>query len=353
MKLQDLPHLLGEYRAAFEADLSDKDHQWVNNVRMTKSTALQESLEAALDAKLAAGDFQGLWLAIPDMIEWGQVKGFMYTYGRNELHPDINWDGFRKSLKPGTAITLDLLKTRRVSCADADHQKVFKEWPVFRCLYAEVDLQGSKYILNDGRWFNVAPGFVERTDKDFASIPFSSLNLPEYLGGGEGAYNEALALAEPGRYALLDARPIVHGGGHGKVEVCDLFSMDRELIHVKIYGKSSVFSHLFSQGFVSGQLIQIDATFRQKVRGALLAPFTELIQVDRKPAQDEFTVVYAVISDDVGAGLHLPFFSRVNLNNTRKILNGYGYKVQLLKIAVNDTYAKTTKVPTNGRKKKA
>ena len=168
---------------------------------------------------------------------------------------------------------------------------------------------------------------------------------------GEGAYNTNVAAAEPTRYALLDdTKKVMHGGGHGQVEICDLLSIDRELIHVKLYGKSSAFSHLFSQGFVSGQLIQIDADFRQKVRGQLVAPFVDLIDVEKKPRQDEFTVVYAVISEDKGGTLHLPFFSRVNLNNTAKVLRGFGYKVELLKIPVDDFYAKTTKLPPSKKK---
>lgn len=350
MDLSDLPFLLNEYRLKFEADLSAQDHQWVNNVSMTKSAQLISKLEATLNDKLCAGDFQGIWLSIPEIIDWTMVKGFMYTHGRGEVHPDINWEGFRKTVKAGTIIDLDLLRTRQVHCADADHKKVFKSWPVYKCLYAEVDLAASKFILNDGQWFSVAVDFIERTNADFSSIPFSVLNLPEYRGGGEGAYNQEVAAAEATRYALLDAKPISHGGGHGQIEVCDLFSIDKELIHVKIYGKSSVFSHLFSQGFVSGQLIQIDSAFREKVRASLTTPFVELIQVQQRPAHDEFTVVYAVISEAEGDGLHLPFFSRVNLNNTRKILKGYGYKVELLKIAVNDAYAKTTKVPPSKKK---
>jgi len=144
----------------------------------------------------------------------------------------------------------------------------------------------------------------------------------------------------------------MHGGGHGQVEICDLFSIDRELIHVKLYGKSSVFSHLFSQGFVSAQLIQIDADFRKKVRGQLAAPFVDLIEINKKPGQDEFTVVYAVISEEKGGTLRLPFFSRVNLNNTAKVLRGFGYRVELLKIPVDDRYAKTTKLPPSKQKGK-
>src|SRR5258706_8311996 len=319
MNLSDLPFLLNAYREMFEADLSAEDHQWVNNISATKSTAVIAALESTLDAHLVAGKFEGIWLSIPGIIEWTTVKGFMYTPGKGVLHPDINLQGFRKTVDG--PITLEILRDRKVHCADADHKKTFKSWSVYKCLYAEVEHDGSMYVLNDGKWFSVAKDFVERTDKDYAAIPMSGLKLPEYNGGGEGAYNESVALHDPAVYDLLDdKKKIMHGGGYGQVEVCDLLTTERELIHVKMYGKSSVLSHLFAQGFVSGQLIQIDADFRPKGRDQLAGTHKGLIDAATKPAPDPFTVVYAIISDEPGATLHLPFFSRVNLNNTRKIL---------------------------------
>ncbi|MGA3117668.1 MAG: TIGR04141 family sporadically distributed protein [Syntrophobacteraceae bacterium] len=353
LDLSDLPLLLNEYRKQFEADLNSKDHQWVNNIYLVKSSLLIVELEAILNANLAANDFKNVWLAIPEIIEWSTVKGFMYTGGLKEVHPDINLQGFLKTVKPDTPLSLDLLRQRKVQCADADHNPTFRKWSVLKCLYAEIDYDGKKYILNDGKWFSVAPDFVSKTEADFARIPMSKLAMPSYQGGGEGAYNASVAATEPKHYALLDdTKKVMHGGGHGQVEICDLFSIDRELIHVKLYGKSSVFSHLFSQGFVSAQLIQIDADFRKKVRGQLAAPFVDLIEINKKPGQDEFTVVYAVISEEKGGTLRLPFFSRVNLNNTAKVLRGFGYRVELLKIPVDDRYAKTTKLPPSKQKGK-
>ncbi|MGP8433744.1 TIGR04141 family sporadically distributed protein [Paraburkholderia fungorum] len=352
MDLTDLPFLLDEYRKKFEAQLNADDYQWVNNIAMVKNSALTDALEVALNVKLAAAQTDDVWLSIPEIIDWTMVKGFMYTHGAKEIHPDITLKGFLSTVKPGTQLTLDLLRSRDVHCADADHRKVFKSWSIFKCLYAEVDLSGTKYILNDGKWFNVSVDFVARTDAEFSAIPSSSLKLPEYNGNGEGAYNAMVATAEPAIYALLDdKKKVMHGGGHGQVEICDLLSINREFIHVKLYSKSSVLSHLFAQGFVSGQLIQIDADFRRKTRDRLDLPHKELIQIDKRPAQDEFTIVYAIVSEATGDKLHLPFFSRVNLNNTRKLLIGYGYKVELLKIHVNDDYAKTTKIPPNAHGK--
>jgi len=354
MTLGDLPFLLSEYKKQFDAELSAEDHQWVNNISPVKKPDLIQELEEELVSKLAAKDTAQIWLSIPEIINWASVAGFMYSRGRGEVHTDITLDGFMKTLAPKEEITLDLLRKRRVDCADADHQKVHNSWPVFRCLYAEIDKGKHKYILNDGKWFRVDQDFVERTNRDFANITYANFSLPIYVGGGEGAYNISVAAEAPDKYALLDQKTVQHGGGHGRVEVCDLLSAERHLIHVKLYGKSSVLSHLFSQGFVSGQLLQIDPGFRIKVREKLDTPFDALIDCARKPSEDGFAVVYAIISTAAGASLHLPFFSRVSLNNVAKVLRGFGYKVQLLKINVDDTFAKTSKLrPKMPRKKRA
>lgn len=351
LDLSDLPFLLDQYRQLYETELSAEDYQWVNNISITKNAALIATLERALEEKLAAAQFDGIWLSIPEIIEWTMVKGFIYSpHGNGKIHSDINMHGFRETVNG--PITLEVLHSHQVSCADTDHRKVFKSWSVFRCLYAEIELDGATHVLNDGKWFSIAKDFVERTNTEYAAIPISDLKLPEYHGGGEGAYNAHVAALEPTVYDLLDdKKKVMHGGGHGQVEICDLFSTRRELIHVKLYGKSSVLSHLFAQGFVSGQLLQIDSKFREKVRAQLSPTHRDLLRIDPKPDHESFTITYAIISDAQGPRLHLPFFSKVNLVNTRKVLRGFGFKVELLKIAVNDVYSKTVKIPPNKRKR--
>jgi uncharacterized protein (TIGR04141 family) len=332
-RLSDLPALLSQYRQKFESDLSSPDYRWVNNLAMVRNTSSTVALlEAKLNQKLQRKDYTNLWLSIPEIIDWRAVKGFIFTNGRRALHHDITLDKFLATVDQQTSITVDLSKLRKVFCADADHNLIGAHWSVYKCLYAEIEHHGHKYILNDGSWFSVALSFVKKTDSDFRNLGVSKLELPICAVTGEGEYNATVATAYPNRFQLFDDRhKIFHGGGHGQVEVCDLLSIDKELIHIKLYGKSSVFSHLFSQGFVSGQLIQTDSEFRAKIAARLKGPFAGLIKADAKPKDEEFTVVYGVISDSEGDGLHLPFFSRVNINNTARILRGFGYRVELLR----------------------
>lgn len=350
LDLIDLPELLRSYRKHFEADLTATKYGWVNNIAEIKprSTSLIAALEEALIKNLACKEPQDAWLAIPEIIDWTHVKGFTYSNDNQGVHPDVTWRAFFETFDK-EALSIELLKRRRVYCADADHKRVYKDWAVFKCLYAEVDLDGSKYILNDGKWFQVNKDFVQKTNEDYAKIPLSPLDLPNYTEGGEGAYNKAVANLYPDKFALLDADAVIHGGSKGKIEFCDLFSIDKRLIHVKRYGKSSVLSHLLAQGLVSAQLLHTDADFRKKVRAKLGKGYAELIP-ERRPDEGDFTVTYAVISDADGIGLHLPFFSRVNINNTAAVLKGFGYKVEVLKISVDPNYGKKTTYPPSKMK---
>lgn len=352
MELSDLPNLLSEYRTKYETPLNAANHQWVNNIAAVTGNDTILQLEDALLAKLNAKDYSCIWLSIPEIIDWSFVKGFMFTGGKSILYTDITLAAFLRTVDPSEPITMDLLYGRSVLCSNEEHEYVFKKWSVYRCMYAELELSGRKYILNGGKWYAVDVDFVARTDAEFAAIPASALSLPIYKGGGEGQYNADVCTTAPDKYALLDdKKKVMHGGGHGQVEICDLLWIEKALIHVKLYGKSSVFSHLFAQGFVSGQLIQTDPDFRKKVKDQLVSPFTELFDIDKRPSQDEFTIVYAVISSAPAAELYLPFFSRVNLNNTRKVLKGFGYKVELLKIDVDEDYSKKVTAPPKKKRK--
>jgi uncharacterized protein (TIGR04141 family) len=110
----------------------------------------------------------------------------------------------------------------------------------------------------------------------------------------------------------------------------------RDIVHVKRYGAASVLSHLFSQGLISGELFQTDVEFRRLVN-AELPEDHRFHDINPRPPTDEYQVVFAVISD-VPGDLSLPFFSRLNLKHAVRRLTGYGYRVSIAKIPVDDMY---------------
>jgi uncharacterized protein (TIGR04141 family) len=83
---------------------------------------------------------------------------------------------------------------------------------------------------------------------------------------------------------------------------------------------------------MSGELFQMDQEFRRKVAGKLPAPFT-IREPTERPMTDQYQVVFAIISNAPG-DLDIPFFSRLNLNNSARTLKGLGYRVAKHKIDV-------------------
>jgi len=57
--------------------------------------------------------------------------------------------------------------------------------------------------------------------------------------------------------------------GLTKVEFCDLFGLNKEIVHIKRYTGSSELSHLFQQGVVSAELFLHEPEFRKLVNDKL------------------------------------------------------------------------------------
>jgi uncharacterized protein (TIGR04141 family) len=167
----------------------------------------------------------------------------------------------------------------------------------------------------------------------YKNIPRVDLNFPDYDEDSENLYLRGVVEGSS-RFALMDCKNIVHGYLGSKIEFCDLFGRGNELIHVKRFGGSSVLSHLFAQGSVSGELMLTDKDFRVKVREKLPASHRGQVSEDR-PSPDKHPVIFAIISTSSGP-LNLPFFSRLSLRHAASRLKGFGYQVSLAKIGVTE-----------------
>jgi uncharacterized protein (TIGR04141 family) len=243
--------------------------------------------------------------------------------GSKIVHHDISWESFVDALGD-QEITIELLKEKHIACVDGDGGLIGR-WTAYKCIYSEIERGSKTFLLSNGRWYRVNTDYAAQINDFYAGMHRSKLMLPGYSQKGEGDYNEMVAEVQSENCVCMDRRLI------GRVEFCDLLFKSGALVHVKRYGASSSLSHLFAQGMVSGQLFVSDEGFLRDLNRKLPRGY-KLADPAAKIAASDYEIVFAIISDQIGEDLTIPFFSRLNLRHAAKVLEGYGYKVSLLKI---------------------
>lgn len=330
--VDQLPDLLKRYQAQFRSKAYQKSFPWVDHIAEVSRASQKEELDQLLVDRIKAKNLERCWMAVPEIVDWASIDGFRFGLSKKyPKHHDIHLDRFLEEVRDPASITIENLRQRHVYCIGDDDRQI-DQWPVYKCIYCELDLNGDSYLLSGGKWYRVTRDFVADVNASFARIPRYPVVLPEYDDDSEGEYNERVANADPGRFALMDRKILPFGGG--KFEFCDLYTGDKDIVHVKRYGGSNVFSHFFVQGTNSAELFQTQQAFRDLVNGQLPATH-KLADVARRPDSSEYQVVFAVVSDTDGPDLTIPFFSRLNLRSAVRRLDGYGYRVAISKIPVS------------------
>ena len=319
----------------YKAYISNKYKEkfdWFDNFSAINDKWLIADLDDKLIEKINTNDTEGVlyWLAIPEVIIWENTKCFTYNNKPNTPeYQDIAFDDFRNSLQENTAntISIDLLKKKKVSQIDTNDNTI-DNWSIYKCLYAEIDLETEKYLLVSWKYYSVDRLYKNRIEEAFAvdtTFSLADWEITKY----EHEYNTHIANTD-NTFQCLD------GGanrnnliGKGKIEFADLVKSNKYLVHVKKYGASAVLSHLFSQGLVSSTLLLTDKDFRKKVNAKLLASHKTVVN-HSTPNPADYTIVYAI--GTTKTELKLPFFSLVNYKNVKQQLELYKYKVLLVKI---------------------
>lgn len=336
IKLASIPELLAKCLIEYGKEDYKTRFPWVEQIHEVSDPIRKAELDVELLQKLRTKTLEGLWLTIPEMMDWDGLAGFRYRSSKlATLYPDIHVLTFLEAV--GNTQDLDEYTLKRrfhVHAIGTDNDAVIRQWPVYRCLYCEVNSGKETYLLNNGRWFRIAADFVQRINEAVERIPEQELPVPAYSDKSEAAYCRRVVHEDPESFVLMDQRLIGYSRLPTRVEFCDLYSSrGKQLIHLKRYSGSSALSHLFAQGVVSGRLFLNEVDFRQEVNKVL--PEAHRIQdAEKKPGPGEYKVVYGIISQS-RRKLILPFFSRVNLKNASSNLTSIGYRVSIAKIGVN------------------
>ncbi|MFH1614600.1 MAG: TIGR04141 family sporadically distributed protein [Planctomycetota bacterium] len=335
----NLSSLKNFLKLCYEKYLSDdykKNFDWIDQIAEIKDIKLIKELDNKLIENLKNNNWDKTWMAVPEIVEWEHVSGFKYSHKKGEeLNEDIDIFSFLTILSDDEKqnLNLDFLKRKTIYCIGAQNEEVKYQWRAYDCLYCEEQDSKKKktYLLSNGKWYEIETGFAQQVNSDFQRIRTvgSTISLPFYKHKNENDYNEKVAQNDS-KICCMDRKTVNHGGAYSKIEFCDLMTKDKKLIHVKHYGGSSVLSHLFLQGLVSGELFLGDPDFREKVNKKLAGSF-KMPDTKMKPISSDYEIIYAIISSSPKE-LEVPFFSKVSLRNAKKRLETFGYKVSLLKI---------------------
>lgn len=315
----------------YESEDYKTNFDWIDQIAEVRNKRIEEELNGLLVERMNADNLDKIWMAVPEVVNWPDISGFRYLQAkRADLEDDLDMRKFIDAFQ-GREITIEDLKSAPIFSISAQDGEPLSRWSALACTYAEIGLRRKIYILNNGKWYEIARDFTVAVQRDFDAVGEAAFDLPEYVSGDELTYNTTAARSLAGGACCMDQKLISHGGGHNKIEFCDIFTRGKKIIHVKKYGGSSVLSHLFAQGVASGELFVGDPEFRRKLN-ALLPVGQKFSNSRTRPDPREYEIVYAIISKSNNP-LDIPFFSKVSLRNAKRHLSNYGFPVTKKKIS--------------------
>jgi len=298
---------------------------WIDQIQDVKDTRLIDRLNMEIINLINAGS-NDIWMAVPEIINWSEIAGFKYC-GRT-MFDDIYLDKVKESFREPLA-SIDQLKTKRITAISSVDDTIRHNWGANRCLYGELFLDDKAYCINSGKWYRIDHDFVEQVNHEYNNTSIATIEFDDFTSehNTENSYSMSFKDNYPNQYILMDARNINYGGGSSKIELCDILSRDKDLIHIKPYSGSSTLSHLFSQAAVSAELVLSDAELLVLANEKIseVAGNNDFHIVDRRAIR----VVFGIISKNHSDLPHLPFFSKVSFRHTKRRLEAFGFDVSI------------------------
>ena len=333
-QLGELPELCARLLEAYESDDYKERFGWIDHVRRVRDNALITSLNERLVDQIRAHELTDMHLAPPEPMPWQRLDGFTYsTREGDELDPDPRISVYVETLDSLDELGVSELKRDRVIAMASDSEAPLESWSVFKCIVFETRVGEVLYILTAGEWYSVSESFGDEVIAFIQDIPELELAFPvAALGIDEGTYNQEAAAVLG---ALSLDRQLVLTPAGDRIELCDLLTRERQLIHVKKRGSSSTLSHLFAQGYVSAELLVREPAFRVAARekAAEFEGGYELVLPADRPEPDAWEVGFVVITRSTRESpLTLPFFSLVSLRAAALRLQDLGYRVSVRQV---------------------
>lgn len=363
VNIGSISSFLEELYKLYQSNRYQENFDWVDNIAAVKNPNLikdlwGEAIDIITEKKRNSGS--DLWMAVPDVLDWENVKGFWYEGERKDendelpVHDDILMEevlaSFSKKLK-----SYDQLRSKKIVAIDSRTGKEHQHWSAAACLVGELQMEGKNYCVTSGKWYEIARDYVDQIEREYKEIQSSDNLFIPYLKdfddegsaitvrendndkklSHEARYNyeaqKQMNESQEGEsYLLMDRRMIPYGSGrNSKEELCDILSDSGERIHIKRCSGSSAMSHLFNQGLVSVSL-EIDGdnfiTIANKqiedaARDYGVLPDSFLLSSRSEGGNNAISeVVFGIVKERKTEKANLPFFSKVALASVKRQL---------------------------------
>lgn len=329
--LNTLPKLADRLLKAYSDDGYKLKYPWIDYIVPLRDYDLSEELDLLVLDKINNKNYEEIWMAPPEVIDYGNFQGFCYKHrsgnSSQTTHPDLDLESCLRTKGIEGKVSVNNLRNTKIFLYDAD-DKQLEAWTLYLCLNAELEHNDCLYLLSEGGWYQVERKFSSQINNYFNSFPRSNIDFPFFQGQHEGEYLKKIADGK--FFYLMDQKLVKPSEAKSSIEFCDLLTINHEIIHVKKYSNSSVLSHLFSQAYVSAESLlrapEIISQVNEYLKG-----FSYKFVFDPAKQPRESKIILAIMQKKHG-GLHMPFFSKVNFKQYSQRLSDMGYKVELKKI---------------------
>lgn len=345
-----LKNLIESYYNAYNKNYYKANgFEWIDNIKNLKNKETKKTLNQQLVKTIISGEIDSIVVSPNEIIDWGDAEKYIVSgIGEdNEFNIyDTNFSKYFRYIRKnfdGKSIDtfnydkiIDKLKRDKIKIKYISSEEKINIANIYKCLVFETLIEDRKFVLCFGDWYEVNKKYYDIIKEKVDKISTSNINLPPFnYGEKEENYNERVSNQNP-NYILMDQKnyqPKEYG--KSKIEICDIFTSNNKLVHVKIAKGSSSFSHLFAQGLVSAKLLANDNNVIDFINKNICKKSTFPI-LDRDKSNEDFEIVYAII-DKRNKNMNeiIPFFSMINLVQVTENLSSMGYKFSITRIPVN------------------
>ena len=305
---------------------------WLDNIRLMKNKKILEKLNEKCVKVLNEKNFDSLWIAIPEIINWDKVQNIKITGQKDkELKTDIDMSKFLSCFNNNKIENFEQLRNKELKIFDFEND-IMSKWPLYKCIVGNIDVDGKTYAINNGNWYLINEDYQNDILQKYENINLSDIDFIEFKHNDEDEYNEKMVEHLKNSELMHKVFVPIGGGSGNKIEPCDIV-YENNFIHIKISEGSQYLSHLFNQATVSSTML-LDSNFRTLLNQKASEKNLNY-RVSNVFTPSQYNVILGIITKKQDEHPHIPFFSKVSIVYCKQQIENLGYNFYIKNIYKN------------------